>query len=64
MFEHGKGAQEGWGENLSIISGTSNTIVDGIVLWEQEAPDYDPANPVASHFTQMVCELQRAVPFM
>ena len=26
----------------------------GIKLWADEAPEYDPNNPVASHFTQMV----------
>ncbi len=53
VFEHGEGAKNGWGENLSAISGTTNTIVKGIQLWEDEAKDYDPANPMYSHFTQV-----------
>ena len=54
MFEHGEGAANGWGENLSALSGTDNDIRAGIVLWENEQPDYDPSNPEASHFTQLV----------
>lgn len=58
MFEHGEGAANGWGENLSALSGTDNDIRAGIVLWEDEEPDYDPSNPVASHFTQVSCPEQ------
>ena len=54
VFKHGEGALNGWGENLSAMSGTTNTIRQGIQLWEDEEKDYNPDDPVYSHYTQMV----------
>lgn len=61
VFEHGEGAANGWGENLSAFAGTDSDIRAGIVLWEDEAKDYDPANPTYSHFTQLVWKSTREV---
>ncbi|GAA6036493.1 hypothetical protein JCM8097_003533 [Rhodosporidiobolus ruineniae] len=61
VFQHSQGAVGPYGENLASNAGTgqttlpTTTIVNGLIkLWEDEAPDYNPANPVYSHFTQMV----------
>lgn len=35
------------------MSGTDNTIAQGTKMWNDEVVDYDPSNPVASHFTQV-----------
>ena len=36
------------------MSGTNNNVAQAIKMWNDEAPDYNPGNPVASHFTQVV----------
>ena len=46
-----------YGENLAASAGsgvTVQTALSGIKAWEAEAPDYNPAAPNYSHFTQMV----------
>lgn len=53
-FKHSGGSLGPYGENLAVNSGTDSTVAQGIALWSAEAGDYDPQNPVASHFTQMV----------
>ena len=40
-------------ENLAAGTG-DYTITQGTQAWEDEASAYDPNNPVASHFTQVV----------
>ncbi|GAA6008952.1 uncharacterized protein JCM10292_006574 [Rhodotorula paludigena] len=57
VFQHSQGAVGPYGENLAASAGsgvTINTALQGIRAWEAEAPEYDPNNPVYSHFTQMV----------
>ncbi|BGP13486.1 hypothetical protein JCM10213_001759 [Rhodosporidiobolus nylandii] len=60
VFQHSQGAVGPYGENLAANAGTGpqpsqTQIVVGLIgLWEDEASDYDPSNPVYSHFTQMV----------
>ncbi|ORY86713.1 CAP domain-containing protein [Leucosporidium creatinivorum] len=54
VFEHSRGAVGPYGENLAATAGGGATLLNRIKLWEDEATDYDPANPVYSHFTQMV----------
>lgn len=37
-----------------VQAATGNSMIDfGIKLWADEAPEYNPTNPVASHFTQV-----------
>ena len=36
------------------MSGSDNNAAQAIQMWNDEAPDYNPGNPVASHFTQVV----------
>ncbi|GAA5863226.1 hypothetical protein JCM8547_002870 [Rhodosporidiobolus lusitaniae] len=75
VFQHSQGAVGNYGENLAANAGSSSLPVDQntvglITLWEDEAPEYDPSNPVYSHFTQMVwksttklgCVLQTCAP--
>lgn len=53
VFQHSMGALGPYGENLA--AGTGNyTITDAVNDWVSEAPQYNPSNPVASHFTQVV----------
>ncbi|KAK4047299.1 hypothetical protein OIV83_005477 [Microbotryomycetes sp. JL201] len=54
LWRHSQGAVGPYGENLAATTGYGSTIIDGIQGWEAEAPDYNPANPTYSHFTQMV----------
>ncbi|PRQ70202.1 CAP domain-containing protein [Rhodotorula toruloides] len=73
VFQHSQGAVGKYGENLAANAGQGTGVaaaLAGIQLWEDEAPDYDPANPTYSHFTQMVwksatklgCALQVCAP--
>ncbi|KAM5541317.1 hypothetical protein V8D89_004871 [Ganoderma adspersum] len=53
VFQHSGGAVGPYGENLA--AGTGNyDIAAAIKGWTDEAPQYDPQNPQASHFTQVV----------
>ena len=36
------------------MSGTNNNVAQAIKMWNDEAPEYNPNSPVASHFTQVV----------
>lgn len=44
----------GSGENIAASSGASGTADSAIKMWTDESKDYDPKNPIASHFTQVV----------
>ncbi|KAF9654339.1 PR-1-like protein [Thelephora ganbajun] len=52
-FEHSGGKVGPFGENLAAGSG-GYTVTDAINGWTGEAKDYNPGNPVPSHFTQVV----------
>ncbi|KAN0128370.1 CAP domain containing protein [Lactarius tabidus] len=53
VFKHSGGTLGAFGENLA--AGTGNyTITNAVDDWVSEASQYDPSNPVASHFTQVV----------
>ncbi|GAA5878043.1 hypothetical protein JCM16303_002828 [Sporobolomyces ruberrimus] len=55
VFQHSQGAVGPYGENLAASAGYKTDINTGACQgWEAEAPQYDPTNPVYSHFTQMV----------
>lgn len=53
VFQHSGGSLGPWGENLAAGTG-DYPIASGILAWTNEVTEYDPANPVASHFTQVV----------
>ncbi|EJD33203.1 PR-1-like protein [Auricularia subglabra TFB-10046 SS5] len=53
QFKHSGGTLGPFGENLAAGTG-SFSLTDGIRAWNDEAPDYDPSNPQASHWTQVV----------
>ncbi|KAJ7590312.1 PR-1-like protein [Mycena floridula] len=53
VFEHSGGSLGPFGENLAAGTGSFG-IADAIQIWVDEAKDYNPAAPVASHFTQVV----------
>ncbi|KAF6766375.1 PR-1-like protein [Ephemerocybe angulata] len=52
-FEHSGGSVGPYGENLAAGSGSFG-IRAAIKLWTDEASQYNPSNPVPSHFTQVV----------
>lgn len=54
VFVHSKGELGPYGENLAAGTGPDYDIPAALKSWSDEAPSYDPKNPVASHFTQMV----------
>ncbi|KAK0208572.1 CAP domain-containing protein [Desarmillaria ectypa] len=54
VFEHSGGSLGKFGENLASGTGSGYTISSAIKSWTDEASNYDPNNPVASHFTQVV----------
>ncbi|KAH7915360.1 PR-1-like protein [Hygrophoropsis aurantiaca] len=53
VFEHSGGTLGPYGENLAAGTGTY-TIADAIGDWNAESSQYDPSNPQASHWTQVV----------
>ncbi|KZW02713.1 hypothetical protein EXIGLDRAFT_419759 [Exidia glandulosa HHB12029] len=53
QFKHSGGTLGPFGENLAAGTGAFS-IQAGIQAWNDEAPDYDPSNPQASHWTQVV----------
>ncbi|EJT97855.1 PR-1-like protein [Dacryopinax primogenitus] len=53
VFQHSMGTLGPYGENLAAGSGDF-TPGQGIQLWLDEASQYDPSNPVPSHWTQVV----------
>ncbi|KAJ3841064.1 PR-1-like protein [Lentinula raphanica] len=54
VFEHSGGSLGPFGENLAAGTGSSYGIDQAIDSWSSEASQYNPSNPEASHFTQMV----------
>ncbi|EJD44100.1 PR-1-like protein, partial [Auricularia subglabra TFB-10046 SS5] len=54
-FEHSGGSLDSapYGENLAAGTGDYKPI-DGVAGWVAEAPEYNPSNPIPSHFTQVV----------
>ncbi|KAG6813083.1 hypothetical protein H0H92_014142 [Tricholoma furcatifolium] len=54
VFEHSGGSLGPYGENLAAGTGSSYDIQAAIQSWTDEVSEYDPSNPVASHFTQVV----------
>ncbi|KAK0481902.1 CAP domain-containing protein [Armillaria novae-zelandiae] len=54
VFKHSGGSLGSFGENLAAGTGSSYSISSAIKSWTDEASSYDPNNPVASHFTQVV----------
>ncbi|KAL0580294.1 hypothetical protein V5O48_001711 [Marasmius crinis-equi] len=62
VFEHSGGALGPFGaidgclptENLAAGTGSSYGISEAIKSWTDEVKDYNPGNPQASHFTQVV----------
>ncbi|WVN85088.1 uncharacterized protein L203_100230 [Cryptococcus depauperatus CBS 7841] len=51
VFEHTGGP---YGENLAAGAGGDYNAASGFNAWYDEASEYDPQNPVYSHFTQVV----------
>ncbi|KAI0053289.1 PR-1-like protein [Auriscalpium vulgare] len=54
VFQHSGGSLGPFGENLAAGTGSSYGISEAIKSWTDESSDYDPSNPVPSHFTQVV----------
>ncbi|KAA1468657.1 PR-1-like protein [Dentipellis sp. KUC8613] len=54
VFKHSGGSLGPFGENLAAGTGASYDIAAGIKSWTDESSQYDPNNPVPSHFTQVV----------
>ncbi|KAH9082032.1 CAP domain-containing protein [Lactarius deliciosus] len=54
QFVHSGGTLGRFGENLAAGTGSGYTIATAVKSWTDEVSDYDPNNPVASHFTQVV----------
>ncbi|TFK76928.1 PR-1-like protein [Pluteus cervinus] len=53
-FEHSGGALGPLGENLAAGTGPNYDIATAIKSWTDEVSEYDPNDPQASHFTQVV----------
>jgi hypothetical protein len=53
-FVHSGGSLGPFGENLAAGTGDSYDIAAAIKSWTDEVSQYDPSNPVPSHFTQVV----------
>ncbi|KAF5313070.1 hypothetical protein D9619_003028 [Psilocybe cf. subviscida] len=54
VFQHSGGQLGPFGENLAAGTGSSYGIAAAIKSWTDEVSEYNPSNPVASHFTQVV----------
>ncbi|KLO07573.1 PR-1-like protein, partial [Schizopora paradoxa] len=54
VFEHSGGSLGPFGENLASGTGSSYGVTDAFNGWASEESSYNPNNPVASHFTQVV----------
>ncbi|THH34115.1 hypothetical protein EUX98_g32 [Antrodiella citrinella] len=54
LFQHSGGTLGPFGENLAAGTGPSYDIPTAIKSWTDEVSQYDPTNPVPSHFTQVV----------
>jgi len=53
VFKHSGGTLGPYGENLAAGTG-SYEVADAKTEWTNEISQYDPSNPVASHYTQIV----------
>ncbi|KAF7791926.1 hypothetical protein EIP86_002952 [Pleurotus ostreatoroseus] len=53
-FQHSGGSLGPFGENLAAGTGSSYDIAAAVKSWTDEVSEYDPNNPVPSHFTQVV----------
>jgi uncharacterized protein YkwD len=51
---HSGGTLGPYGENLAAGTGSNFGISEAVKLWTNEASSYNPNNPQASHFTQVV----------
>ncbi|KAI0079612.1 hypothetical protein K474DRAFT_1696318 [Panus rudis PR-1116 ss-1] len=54
VFEHSGGSLGPFGENLAAGTGGSYDIAAAVKSWTDEVSEYNPNNPQASHFTQVV----------
>lgn len=54
VFEHSGGSLGPFGENLAAGTGSDYDISAAVKSWTDEVSQYNPSNPVASHFTQVV----------
>lgn len=54
VFEHSGGILGRFGENLAAGTGSNYGIAAGIKSWTDEVSDYNPGNPIPSHYTQVV----------
>lgn len=54
VFKHSGGTLGPFGENLAAGTGSSYGIEAAIQSWTNEVSQYNPSDPVASHFTQVV----------
>ncbi|KAI0735246.1 CAP domain-containing protein [Earliella scabrosa] len=54
VFQHSGGKLGKFGENLAAGTGSSYGIIPAVKSWTDEVVDYNPSNPQASHFTQVV----------
>ncbi|GJE86048.1 PR-1-like protein [Phanerochaete sordida] len=54
VFQHSGGSLGPFGENLAAGTGSSYDITAAVKSWTDEVSEYDPNNPVPSHFTQVV----------
>ncbi|KAI9462513.1 CAP domain-containing protein [Lactarius psammicola] len=54
QFKHSGGSLGPFGENLAAGTGDGYTIATAVKDWTDEVSEYDPNNPVPSHFTQVV----------
>jgi uncharacterized protein YkwD len=54
VFKHSGGTLGPFGENLAAGTGSSYSADTGFGQWTAEQSQYDPNNPVPSHFTQVV----------
>ncbi|KAF9458191.1 CAP domain-containing protein [Collybia nuda] len=54
QFKHSGGSLGAFGENLAAGTGSSYGISTAIKSWTDEVGRYNPSNPQASHFTQVV----------
>ncbi|KZT07551.1 PR-1-like protein [Laetiporus sulphureus 93-53] len=61
VFEHSGGKLGPYGENLAAGTGSSYGIAAAIKSWTDEASQYNPSDPVASHFTQVVWKATKQV---
>ncbi|KAF8203041.1 PR-1-like protein [Pholiota molesta] len=54
VFKHSGGSLGPFGENLAAGTGSSYGIAAAVKSWTDEVSQYNPSNPVPSHFTQVV----------